>query len=204
MSCTSSSVPLCASMQADAPGYQALEDVGSVKGPLCWKCDGKGLLIGKQQKQVVCKVCLGRKRLSPKRKASSASDRPGRITSRRTPVDWSPLGPKCVGQHTELEKDVRFFPSQGEELCCLIGEWRIYQRYGGHRWTTDDLVTAYVGMVNPLPSSSLYSYTHTHSYTLSPFHLTPLHLPYPYWSSPIKHVPSWTFIHEDEAETSST
>lgn len=32
----------------------------------------------------------------------------------------------------------------GEQLCNLVGRWRILQRVGSHRWTTDDLVTAYV------------------------------------------------------------
>lgn len=31
----------------------------------------------------------------------------------------------------------------GEQLCNLVGRWRILQRVGSHRWTTDDLVTAY-------------------------------------------------------------
>ena len=33
----------------------------------------------------------------------------------------------------------------GEQLCNLVGRWRIVQRVASHRWTTDDLVTAYVG-----------------------------------------------------------
>ncbi|KAL7445638.1 hypothetical protein ACHAXH_009551 [Discostella pseudostelligera] len=32
----------------------------------------------------------------------------------------------------------------GEQLCNLTGYWRILQRKGSHRWTTDDVVTAYV------------------------------------------------------------
>jgi len=32
----------------------------------------------------------------------------------------------------------------GEQLCNLVGRWRILQRVASHRWTTDDLVTAYV------------------------------------------------------------
>lgn len=32
----------------------------------------------------------------------------------------------------------------GEEICALLGHWRIFQRIGGHRWSTDDLVTAWV------------------------------------------------------------
>jgi hypothetical protein len=37
-----------------------------------------------------------------------------------------------------------WIPEKGEELCNLVGSWRILQRVGSHRWTTDDLVTAYV------------------------------------------------------------
>jgi tRNA1Val (adenine37-N6)-methyltransferase len=37
-----------------------------------------------------------------------------------------------------------WIPTMGEELCNLVGSWRILQRVGSHRWTTDDLVTAYV------------------------------------------------------------
>jgi hypothetical protein len=32
----------------------------------------------------------------------------------------------------------------GEQLCNLTGYWRILQRKASHRWTTDDVVTAYV------------------------------------------------------------
>lgn len=31
-----------------------------------------------------------------------------------------------------------------EDLSCLTGEWRIFQRRDGHRWSLDDLVTAWV------------------------------------------------------------
>jgi len=36
-----------------------------------------------------------------------------------------------------------WIPTNGEELCNLVGSWRILQRVGSHRWTTDDLVTAF-------------------------------------------------------------
>jgi len=32
----------------------------------------------------------------------------------------------------------------GEQLCNLVGKWRIMQKIGSHRWTTDDIVTAYI------------------------------------------------------------
>ena len=34
--------------------------------------------------------------------------------------------------------------NKGEQLCNLVGRWRILQRVGSHRWTTDDIVTAYI------------------------------------------------------------
>jgi tRNA1Val (adenine37-N6)-methyltransferase len=47
---------------------------------------------------------------------------------------------------------------EGEELCYLVGNWRIFQHIGRHRYSTDDLVTSWVacrevrrmGAVDPL------------------------------------------------------
>jgi tRNA1(Val) A37 N6-methylase TrmN6 len=36
------------------------------------------------------------------------------------------------------------WPQPGEDLCDLAGDWRILQRLHGHRWSLDDLVTAWV------------------------------------------------------------
>ena len=35
------------------------------------------------------------------------------------------------------------WPREGEDLCWLSGDWRILQRVDGHRWSLDDLVTAW-------------------------------------------------------------
>ena len=35
-------------------------------------------------------------------------------------------------------------PRAGEDLCYLAGDWRILQQTAGHRWSLDDLVTAWV------------------------------------------------------------
>ncbi|MBI2892276.1 MAG: SAM-dependent methyltransferase [Deltaproteobacteria bacterium] len=35
-------------------------------------------------------------------------------------------------------------PGPGEDLCRLSGDWRIFQLLRGHRWSLDDLVTAWV------------------------------------------------------------
>jgi tRNA1(Val) A37 N6-methylase TrmN6 len=34
-------------------------------------------------------------------------------------------------------------PGPDEDLCYLAGDWRIFQRVDGHRWSLDDLVTAW-------------------------------------------------------------
>lgn len=35
-------------------------------------------------------------------------------------------------------------PADDEDLCFLTGEWRLFQKQRGHRWSLDDLVTAWV------------------------------------------------------------
>lgn len=35
-------------------------------------------------------------------------------------------------------------PQADEDLCYLSGEWRLFQKLHGHRWSLDDLVTAWV------------------------------------------------------------
>lgn len=35
-------------------------------------------------------------------------------------------------------------PQADEDLCYLSGEWRLFQKLEGHRWSLDDLVTAWV------------------------------------------------------------
>ena len=47
----------------------------------------------------------------------------------------------------------------GEQLCNLVGRWRILQRVASHRWTTDDLVTAYIAA-----STFVKSRNRIHSY----------------------------------------
>ena len=61
----------------------------------------------------------------------------GIIRAARRPDGWRaagppPAGPQGVGG-----------PGPGEDLCYLAGDWRILQRLDGHRWSLDDLVTAW-------------------------------------------------------------
>ena len=55
----------------------------------------------------------------------------------RRPAGWRAPGPPPAGPH-----GVRG-PGPGEDLCYLAGDWRILQRLDGHRWSLDDLVTAW-------------------------------------------------------------
>jgi len=72
-------------------------------------------------------------RLSPRH----PSDR-GLIRAARRPPGWTPAGPQPHGPGTRSD----LWPGQHEDLCYLSGDWRIFQRIDGHRWSLDDLVTA--------------------------------------------------------------
>lgn len=63
----------------------------------------------------------------------------GLIRGARRPVGWSPAGPHPAGPGNQAE----LWPTAHEDLCYLTGEFRIFQRTDGHRWSLDDLVTAW-------------------------------------------------------------
>ncbi len=67
--------------------------------------------------------------------------------------DVSAVIPKELQEHPNLPPWLPINP--GEQLCNLVGRWRILQRVGSHRWTTDDLVTAYVAASTFLSSSKI-------------------------------------------------
>ncbi|MEW6433853.1 MAG: SAM-dependent methyltransferase [Myxococcota bacterium] len=64
----------------------------------------------------------------------------GLIRPPRRPAGWTPGGPLPAGDRGEA--DLR--PRDDEDLCFLVGEWRLFQKQRGHRWSLDDLVTAWV------------------------------------------------------------
>lgn len=64
----------------------------------------------------------------------------GLIRSPRRPAGWTPGGPLPAGDRGEPELQ----PRDDEDLCFLTGEWRLFQKQRGHRWSLDDLVTAWV------------------------------------------------------------
>jgi tRNA1(Val) A37 N6-methylase TrmN6 len=63
----------------------------------------------------------------------------GIVREARRPSGWSVPGPRPAAA-----PDPSLGPRAGEDLCYLAGDWRILQRVDGHRWSLDDLVTAWV------------------------------------------------------------
>jgi tRNA1(Val) A37 N6-methylase TrmN6 len=63
--------------------------------------------------------------------------RKGIVRAARRPPGWIAPGPRPAAPPDLL-------PRAGEDLCYLTGDWRIFQRLDGHRWSVDDLVTAWV------------------------------------------------------------
>ncbi|KAH9253475.1 hypothetical protein BASA81_008522 [Batrachochytrium salamandrivorans] len=83
-----------------------------------------------------CTVCFGAKRLKKKQLRRS----------KPKPHRENDIGPAFANAEIDINPDV-------EELSQLLGKWKILQSLkGGHRWSTDDLVTAWVAyesLANP-------------------------------------------------------
>jgi tRNA1(Val) A37 N6-methylase TrmN6 len=60
----------------------------------------------------------------------------GIVRHARRPPGWEAPGPRPLARADVL-------PGPREDLCHLSGDWRILQRVDGHRWSLDDLVTAW-------------------------------------------------------------
>jgi tRNA1Val (adenine37-N6)-methyltransferase len=58
----------------------------------------------------------------------------------RRPPGWVAPGPAPAGARGRPELE----PAADEDLCYLAGDWRLFQKLRGHRWSLDDLVTAWV------------------------------------------------------------
>jgi tRNA1(Val) A37 N6-methylase TrmN6 len=63
----------------------------------------------------------------------------GIVRAARRPRGWTAPGPRPAAS-----PDPSLGPRAGEDLCWLAGDWRILQQVDGHRWSLDDLVTAWV------------------------------------------------------------
>lgn len=149
----------------DAPGY------GTGLGPICWKCRGEKIVTKKRKRTSTnktktatntiaspinsttttkCTVCKGKGRLPIKTKEANAATQPGRITQLRDrPSVWLTNLDQITKQRLSLQpvgnpnNIPRLAPANGEELTGLVGDFRIFQKVGGHRWSTEDLCTGY-------------------------------------------------------------
>lgn len=65
----------------------------------------------------------------------------GIVRGARRPEGWRVPGPQIPFP----PEDETLLPRAGEDLCFLAGQLRILQRLDGHRWSLDDLVTAWMG-----------------------------------------------------------
>jgi tRNA1(Val) A37 N6-methylase TrmN6 len=63
----------------------------------------------------------------------------GIVRPARRPSGWRAPGPAPATP----ANSAHVWPQEGEDLCYLSGDWRILQRIEGHRWSLDDLVTAW-------------------------------------------------------------
>jgi len=79
------------------------------------------------------------------------SPRGGIIREPRRPHGWQAPGPRPPERPPRDE----LWPAEGEDLCWLAGDWRILQRLDGHRWSADDLVTAWLAARGPAPRRAL-------------------------------------------------
>jgi len=113
-------------------------------------CSGVATLAGSQATkaadvppsviEVACPVCKGETRLASRkrRRALAGKDKAcGSVSDPRDPPGWVRPGPAPTG--SDLAK-----PDRDQQLCCLVGKWRIFQQIGGYRYSTDDVVTAWV------------------------------------------------------------
>lgn len=64
----------------------------------------------------------------------------GIVRPARRPPGWQAPGPAPAGARGQPELE----PAADEDLCFLSGDWRLFQKQRGHRWSLDDLVTAWV------------------------------------------------------------
>ncbi|HTJ83732.1 MAG TPA: methyltransferase [Polyangiaceae bacterium] len=83
---------------------------------------------------------------TPPRRASLAGAPPSEHPAARAralrPAGWSPPGPSPRGADGRAD----LVPGADEDLCFLSGDFRIFQRKNGHRWSLDDFVTATIAI----------------------------------------------------------
>lgn len=76
---------------------------------------------------------------------------PPRISVAKRPAGWTPGGPQPLAEPWPED----CLPRDGEELSFLTGDFRILQLQRGHRWSLDDLLTAWWAVAPLPPTASL-------------------------------------------------
>ncbi|HTM22551.1 MAG TPA: methyltransferase domain-containing protein [Kofleriaceae bacterium] len=69
----------------------------------------------------------------------------------RRPPGWVAPGPPPAGAQGRADLE----PAADEDLSYLCGDWRLFQKRGGHRWSMDDLITAWVATRGLDPAAPL-------------------------------------------------
>ncbi len=75
----------------------------------------------------------------------------GIVRPARRPAGWTAPGPAPAGAQGRAELE----PGPDEDLCYLSGDWRLFQKQRGHRWSLDDLVTAWIATRGIDPATPL-------------------------------------------------
>jgi tRNA1(Val) A37 N6-methylase TrmN6 len=79
--------------------------------------------------------------------------RRGIIRPARRPAGWIAPGPAPAGAQGRADLE----PEEDEDLCLLSGDWRLFQKQVGHRWSVDDLVTAWVATRRRDPARAIHA-----------------------------------------------
>lgn len=107
-----------------------------------------GARRGKTVVKVTCSVCGGT--------GKAPTPRAGKTRKRKQPIgpdaDWTPPGPPPAAEAGPEDGTRSAHGAAGDdddtvELCRLVGRWKIYQSVSGHRYSTDDVVTAWLAAV---------------------------------------------------------
>jgi tRNA1(Val) A37 N6-methylase TrmN6 len=77
----------------------------------------------------------------------------GIVRMPRRPAGWTAPGPQPAGPQGRPELE----PEDDEDLCFLTGDWRLFQKQVGHRWSLDDLVTAWIATRRLDPERALHA-----------------------------------------------
>lgn len=115
----------------------------------CYSCSGSAV----RQKRIrregrwvreerTCNACSGLGYIVRSRRKDAAGNFVKKHNRKSYP-SFSAPGPHPLGDRGRPELQERTC----EELCYLVGNWRIFQEINRHRYSTDDLVTSWVAVV---------------------------------------------------------